>query len=64
MVQMRNVKLLARRMRQQLVVLLQDLVEALAMQVMHVSPASNAALPGRLNITKGYWLDEPIHDIG
>ena len=38
-VQMRDVELLARRMRQQLVVLLQDLVEALQMQRMHVSPA-------------------------
>ena len=45
MVQVRNVELLAWRMRQQLVVLLQDLVEALAMQFMHLSPAYDAALP-------------------
>ena len=37
MVQMCNVELLARRMRQQLVVLLQDLVEALAMQFIDVT---------------------------
>ena len=61
MVQMRDVELLARRMRQQLVVLLQDLVEALAMQFNYVSPAYDAALPGYV---KGVWMDEPTRDIG
>ena len=56
MVQMRDVELLARRMRQQLVVLLQDLVEALvavkcmlALQSMHSC----------LLIVEGMWLVEP-----